>query len=169
MGMERRKNTGIAPHSPPIAPQPETVWETCSGADRPSSVMSDRTVSVAEAAAIAGCSPAVIRRRIESGELDAFADGGAWRVLTDGLSANTPDRRGRSTTRSKGPVASGLADRLMGRPWLLSPDDIAAVIGWPEDQVRYYLRRGYLPGRKLGVRWVCPQDALVAWCEQAVA
>lgn len=72
-------------------------------------------------------------------------------------------------TGSQPTAVPSLADRLVGRPWLLSPEDIAAVIGWPEDQVRYYLRRGQLPGRKVGARWVCPQDALVTWCGRTAA
>jgi len=125
--------------------------------------MAEQTFSVAEAAEILGCSPGAVRRRIHSGDLDAFAQHGTWRVLSSGV--QTPAADGQRQSAS----APTLASRLAGRPWLLSPDDIAAVIGWPEDQVRYYLRRGELPGRKVGARWVCPQDALAAWCERGAA
>lgn len=127
--------------------------------------MAEQTISVAEAAAILGCSHDAVRRRIQSGELDAFAQRGTWRVLASSVHepiAAVPQQRRRGSLPT-------LADRLAGRPWLLSPEDIAAIVGWPEDQVRYYLRRGELPGRKVGARWVCPQDALAAWCERVAA
>ena len=130
--------------------------------------MDDLTISVNEAAALLGCSAAAVRRRIDGGEIEAFPHGGAWRVIVSSLHLTEAPSAADAGLSDRGMVPS-LVDRLAGRPWLLSPEDVAEVIGWPEEQVRYYMRRRQLPARKLGAKWVCPQDVFVAWCAEAAA
>jgi len=159
VGVEPGRIAELGPQWAPVGPRCEMPrWP-----DRPSAGMAEHTVSVAEAAAILGCSPDAVRRRIRAGEIDTFAERGAWRVIAAEALVD-----GGASEAQRG-AAPSLADRLADRPWLLSPEDVAAVIGWPEDQVRYYLRRGQLPGRKVGARWVCPQDALIDWCGRPAA
>lgn len=139
-----------------------------SGGRWPSEGMGDLTISVNEAAARLGCSAATVRRRIDIGEIAAFPRGGAWRVLVSSLGLTATPTDADAAPHDRVAVPS-LVDRLAGRPWLLSPEDVADVIGWPEEQVRYYMRRRQLPARKVGAKWVCPQDAFVAWCAELAA
>ncbi len=130
--------------------------------------MDDLTISVNDAAALLDCSAATVRRRIDAGEIEAFPQRGAWRVLVSSLRPSETPTAADAAPHDRVAVPS-LVDRLVGRPWLLSPEDVAEVIGWPEDQVRYYMRRRLLPARKLGAKWVCPQDVFVAWCAEVAA
>src|SRR5690606_38208735 len=86
IGVERRRSSSFGPRWPPVDPRPETPRQL----GRPRHLVNEHTLSVTDAAARLGCSPATVRRRIEAGEIDAYPHRGTWRVVASALAPPPP-------------------------------------------------------------------------------
>ena len=76
--------------------------------------MTERLVTIAEAGARLSCSPRTVRRRIATGSLAAYRDGGLLRVPERELERYIAAR----VAGGPGPSAAGASSRMPGRPSL---------------------------------------------------
>ena len=61
------------------------------------------------------------------------------------------------------PAATGIFDQLLERKTLLTPQEVAAILGKNERTVRNWLNAGDLPGGQIHGRWAIDPGVLAVW------
>jgi excisionase family DNA binding protein len=59
----------------------------------------------------------------------------------------------------------GVFEQLLERKTLLTPQEVAAILGKNERTVRNWLNAGQLPGTQIHGRWAIDPGVLVVWLE----
>jgi excisionase family DNA binding protein len=131
-------------------------------------------ITTAEAAAILGVSPAVVRRRLKEGDLPGVVAGGDWRLPRGAIVSlagpSDAEEAMNEPEKEELAVVEDIANvRLGDLPLLLSPEQVAIVLRIPLSTVRGMLRRGELPSVQVGRSRRVPSPALVRWLARTEA